>query len=44
MIAAELYGSACPVVLAGQADWPRITAAPRITIDAGPSGASIALA
>jgi predicted aconitase with swiveling domain len=44
MIAAELYGSACPVVLADQADWPRITAARQIIIEARPDGAAIALA
>jgi uncharacterized protein len=34
MVAGELYGAPCPVVLAAAADWPRIEAAGRLGIKA----------
>lgn len=44
MVAAELYRTSCPVVLAEGADWPRIEAALRLTIDARPEQAGIDVA
>jgi uncharacterized protein len=44
MVAVELYQVSCPVVLANEADWPRIEAAPRLTIDAQPKQAHIGIA
>ena len=34
LVAAELYGCACPVALASEADWPRLAAAARIHLRA----------
>jgi uncharacterized protein len=44
MVAAELYQTSCPVVLANEADWPRIEAATRLVIAAEPARASIEIA
>jgi uncharacterized protein len=44
MIALELYGKACPVVLAGADDWPLIVASGRISITAEKDRATIAVA
>lgn len=44
MVAAELYGRQCPVVLASQAEWPRLTGAGRLSLAAEPDGATISLA
>jgi predicted aconitase with swiveling domain len=41
MVATELYGRDCPVVLAAAADWPQIAGAGRLSIAAGPDGAEI---
>lgn len=41
MVAQELYGIPCPVVLAAGADWPDLLAAPRLAIEAGPGGGRI---
>jgi predicted aconitase with swiveling domain len=41
MVAAELYGRACPVALANGRDWEALAAAPSLTLEAGPKGASI---
>lgn len=35
LVARELYGADCPVVLAQRADWPALTAATRLVLDAG---------
>ena len=43
MVAAELYGSECPVLLARREDWDRFAAAARLAVAAGPSGASVTL-
>jgi predicted aconitase with swiveling domain len=42
MIAMELYGKACPVVLAAPDDWPLIVASDRISIMAEDDRATIA--
>jgi predicted aconitase with swiveling domain len=39
MVAAELYGTRCPVVLAQTADWPHIVESARIAIRADEAGA-----
>ncbi|MET0428464.1 MAG: DUF126 domain-containing protein, partial [Microvirga sp.] len=39
MIASELYGRDCPVVLAGIDDWPLITSGARLEIEAGDADA-----
>jgi uncharacterized protein len=44
MIALELYGKACPVVLARADDWPLIVASGRISITAEDDRATIAAA
>jgi uncharacterized protein len=44
MVAVELYRVSCPVVLADEADWPRIEAAARLTIDAQREQAQIDIA
>jgi len=41
MVAAELYGCACPVALASEGDWPALAAAARLAVEAGPRGAAI---
>ena len=41
MVAAELYGRECAVVLAREADWDRLAAATRLTVEAGPGGATV---
>jgi predicted aconitase with swiveling domain len=41
MVAAELYGRACPVALASERNWRALAAATRLAVDAGPSGAAI---
>ena len=41
MVAAELYGLACPVALASERDWRALAAASRLAIEAGPGGATI---
>jgi uncharacterized protein len=41
MVAAELYGLACPVVLADSEDWEALASAASLTLEAGPEGAAI---
>jgi hypothetical protein len=41
MVAAELYGLACPVALADGQDWEALAAAASLTLEAGPDGAAI---
>jgi hypothetical protein len=41
MVAAELYGLACPVTLANSQDWEALAAAVRLILEAGPNGAAI---
>lgn len=41
LVAAELYGLRCPVVLSQEAAWQRLSQAERITIDAHPDGAEL---
>lgn len=41
MVAAELYGRACPVLLTSDADWDRFAAASRLTVEAGLGGATV---
>jgi hypothetical protein len=41
MVAAELYGRACAVALARAEDWDRLAAATRLTVEAGPGGATV---
>jgi hypothetical protein len=41
MVAAELYGLACPVALPNVRDWEALAAAATLTLEAGPNGASI---
>lgn len=41
MVAQELYGLACPVVLAAAEDWPAIAAAAHLTLEAGLEGTEI---
>jgi predicted aconitase with swiveling domain len=41
MVALELYGKACPVVVASAADWQLICAAPRLSLEAGEGIATI---
>ena len=41
MVAVELYGLACPVVLAKGQDWEALAAAASLTLEAGPDGAAI---
>jgi predicted aconitase with swiveling domain len=43
MVAAELYGRECPVLLAPAADWDRLAAAPRLAVGARPGSATIAV-
>lgn len=44
MVAAELYGIDCPVLLAREQDWPVIAGAQRLRLRAGTGMASIAIA
>lgn len=41
LVAAELYGLACPVTVADWRDWEALAAAASLDIDAGPNGAAI---
>jgi predicted aconitase with swiveling domain len=41
MVAAELYGLACPIALANGEDWEALEAAASLTLEAGPNGAAI---
>jgi predicted aconitase with swiveling domain len=41
MVAAELYGLACPVALAKDEDWEALAAAASLTLEAGANGAAI---
>jgi len=41
MVAAELYGLACPVALVDGEDWEALAAATSLTLEAGPDGAAI---
>jgi uncharacterized protein len=41
MVAAELYGLACPVALANGQDWELLAAVSSLTLEAGPNGAAI---
>jgi predicted aconitase with swiveling domain len=41
MVAGELYGLACPVVLADGRDWEALAAAANLTVEAGPDGTAI---
>jgi len=43
MVAAELYGLACPVALTNGADWEALGAAASLKIEASPNGATIRL-
>jgi len=43
MVAAELYGRQCPVLLASEVDWDLLAAASRLTLEARASGATIAV-
>jgi uncharacterized protein len=43
MVAAELYGKPCPVVLATAADWARIEAAESLALAADADGAGITI-
>jgi predicted aconitase with swiveling domain len=41
MVAGELYGLACPVVLVEAQDWSAVTGAARLALEARPEGAAI---
>ena len=41
LVGRELYGRDCPVVMAAAADWPALTAAQWLTVEAGDDGAAI---
>ncbi len=41
MVAAELYGRECPILLARDEDWDRFAAASHLTVEAGPGGATV---
>jgi uncharacterized protein len=41
MVAAELYGRACPVALVNERDWGGLAAATSLAVEAGPDGAAI---
>ena len=41
LVAAELYGRACPVALVDERDWETLAAAARLAVRAGPDGATI---
>jgi predicted aconitase with swiveling domain len=38
MVAAELYGAVCPVVVVGERDWARVVAAKALVVKAGQEG------
>jgi predicted aconitase with swiveling domain len=42
MVAAELYGRQCPVLLASEGDWDRLADASWLTVEASATGAAIA--
>ncbi len=42
MVAAELYGRECPVLLARDEDWDHLAEASRLTVEAGPGDATVA--
>lgn len=42
LVANELYGASCPVVLAAEADWPALTAASALRVEAGAGNAELA--
>jgi uncharacterized protein len=44
MVAAELYGLACPVALVNGQDWEALAAAASLTLEAGREGAAISAA
>lgn len=44
LVAAELYGRACPVVMVEVGDWDALAAARRLAVSAGSSRASITVA
>lgn len=44
LVAAELYGKACPVAMVDAADWPALAAARRLAVSAGQREARIAVA
>jgi predicted aconitase with swiveling domain len=44
MVAAELYGRECPVLLTSLEDWDRLADASRLTLEASATGAKIAVA
>lgn len=41
LVAAELYGAACPVVMVAAADWPALAAVGRLAVAAGAEGATV---
>jgi uncharacterized protein len=41
IVAAELYGRECAVMLARAEDWDRLAAASQLTVEAGPGGATL---
>jgi predicted aconitase with swiveling domain len=41
MVAAELYRRECAILLAREEDWDRFAAASRLTVGAGPGGATV---
>ncbi|MEQ8814013.1 MAG: DUF126 domain-containing protein [Thalassobaculum sp.] len=41
LVARELYGADCPVAMVDAADWPALTAAGRLTVEAGAEGTTI---
>jgi hypothetical protein len=43
MVAAELYGLACPVALADGRDWEALATAASLRLEAGPDGAAISV-
>ena len=43
MVAAELYGLACPVAVANGEDWEALAAEASLTLEAGPDGAAISV-
>ena len=41
MVAAELYGHECAILLARDEDWDRFSAATHLRVEAGPGGATV---
>lgn len=41
LVANELYGTACPVVMVTADDWPALAAAGRLAVEAGAEGAAV---